>query len=277
MAIEIRPLDARDLPATMRLKELAHWNQTEADWRRLLALAPRGCFAAWADGRLVATTTTTVYGRELAWIGMVLVDPEYRRRGIATSLMRTALDYLDGAGVATVKLDATPAGRAIYEALGFITEGHFERWECAAARPGTTAQGVDALRDWPGALALDRRAFGVDRAGLLEALRADACVTPLEIPGKGYALARGGTAASYAGPIVAAEPAAGLALLDGVLGALAGGRVYLDLNTTCGVDSAELATRGFVKQRDLIRMRRGAESEGGTSPLVCAIAGPEIG
>ncbi|HZN10525.1 MAG TPA: GNAT family N-acetyltransferase, partial [Blastocatellia bacterium] len=105
--IEIRPLAERDIEAAMRLKELAGWNQTEADWRRLLGLAPGGCFAAWADGRLVATTTTTAYGQELAWIGMVLVDPEYRRRGIATALMRAALDHLQGAGVATIKLDAT--------------------------------------------------------------------------------------------------------------------------------------------------------------------------
>jgi hypothetical protein len=78
--IEVRPLGEGGLAAAMRLKELARWNQTEADWRRLLRLEPRGCFAAWLDGRIVATTTTTTYGRELAWIGMVLVDPEYRRQ-----------------------------------------------------------------------------------------------------------------------------------------------------------------------------------------------------
>jgi len=275
--IEIRPLAERDIEAAMRLKELAGWNQTEADWRRLLGLAPGGCFAAWADGRLVATTTTTAYGQELAWIGMVLVDPEYRRRGIATALMRAALDHLQGAGVATIKLDATPAGRGVYEALGFVTEGLFERWECAAARPGAAEVRASELRDWTGALALDRRAFGADRGALLEALRADASITPLEIAGRGFALARRGTAASYAGPVVAADPAAAVALLDGLLGQLAGGRSYLDFNTGCGVGRAELEARGFAKQRDLVRMRRGAESGAGTSPLVFAIAGPEVG
>jgi hypothetical protein len=29
----------------MRLKESAGWNQTEADWLRLLSLERRGCFA----------------------------------------------------------------------------------------------------------------------------------------------------------------------------------------------------------------------------------------
>src|SRR3954463_5394866 len=108
--LEIRLLDESDIPAAMRLKELARWNQTESDWRRLLRLEPRGCFCAAIDGALVGTTTAITYGGELAWIGMVLVDPAYRRRRIATRLMQAALDYL-GERVETVKLDATPDGR----------------------------------------------------------------------------------------------------------------------------------------------------------------------
>jgi len=84
--IETRLLFESDIPSAMRLKEAAGWNQTEADWRRLLSLQPEGCFAAVRDGRLVGTTTVTIYG-ELAWIGMVLVDREYRRQGIASGLM----------------------------------------------------------------------------------------------------------------------------------------------------------------------------------------------
>ena len=104
-AIEIRLLFESDIPSAMRLKEAAGWNQTEADWRRLLLLQPNGCFAAVKDGRVVGTTTTTIYD-ELAWIGMVLVDPQHRRQGIAATLMNVALEYLNGK-VDTIKLDAT--------------------------------------------------------------------------------------------------------------------------------------------------------------------------
>src|SRR5687768_12575174 len=102
--LEIRQLTENDLAAAMRLKELAHWNQTESDWRRLLRLEPSGCFAGLLNGRIIASLTTTTYGKELAWIGMVIVDPEYRRQGIATQLMRAGLDYLKEQGIATVKL-----------------------------------------------------------------------------------------------------------------------------------------------------------------------------
>src|ERR1044071_2232747 len=125
-AIDIRLLFESDIPSAMRLKEAAGWNQTEADWRRLLSLQPNGCFAAVKDGRLVGTTTTTIYD-ELAWIGMVLVDPQYRRQGIAVQLMNVALEYLNGK-VETIKLDATELGQPVYEKFGFAAESEVERW-----------------------------------------------------------------------------------------------------------------------------------------------------
>src|SRR5436189_2710517 len=125
--IKIRLLKESDIAAAMELKEFAGWNQTESDWRLLLKLEPEGCFAAVLDDQVVGTTTTTRYGRELAWIGMVLVRPEHRRSGIATKLMKTALDYLKPK-VETVKLDATPQGRQVYEKLGFQVESRVERW-----------------------------------------------------------------------------------------------------------------------------------------------------
>src|SRR5215467_8460332 len=100
--MEIRLLRESDIAAAMDLKRSAGWNQTEADWQTLLQHEPNGCFAAVLDDQLVGTTTTTSYGSELAWIGMVLVRPDQRRKGIATKLLETALDYLR---VSTVKLD----------------------------------------------------------------------------------------------------------------------------------------------------------------------------
>ena len=101
--IAVRLLEEADIPAALRLKELARWNQTEKDWRCLLRLEPNGCFCATSAGRIIATTTTISYGRQLAWIGMVLVDPEYRRCGIATRLMHVALDYLRSISDSTLK------------------------------------------------------------------------------------------------------------------------------------------------------------------------------
>ena len=279
-AIEIRLLFESDIPAAMQLKDAAGWNQTEKDWHRLLALEPNGCFAAVKDGRLVGTTTTTTYGSDLAWIGMVLVDPQERRQGIATQLMNVAIDYLKGR-VATLKLDATAQGQPVYERLGFEVESVVERWNGAAkARNAETPNMLDrdAIREL---LALDRVAFAADRSKLIEKVIDDANVPPVLLRAangalSGYALARRGTNADYVGPVVAIGPQHVESLLDQVLSQMPGRRVYIDFNTECGTSTRVLSDRGFVKERDLIRMSAGARAAK-TSPFVIAIAGPETG
>jgi GNAT superfamily N-acetyltransferase len=280
--LEIRPLGEKDLEAAMRLKELSQWNQTEGDWRRLLDFGPQGCFAACLDQQVVGTVTTAVYGTDLAWIGMMLVAPEYRRRGLGKRLMQAALAYLDRVGVATIKLDATAAGRPLYESLGFVTEGLIERWEGVA--PSTREKESAITQDLPfeAVYALDRQAFGADRRPWIKALSADAPFPPLVVrrPGeelKGYGLVRRGSKAFYVGPVVAKDQEAALSLLDGILFRLAGERIYLDFNTGFNLDVRVLTNRGFVKQRDLLRMSLGRKSSAGTSSLIFGIAGPEMG
>lgn len=281
MQIEVRLLLESDIPAALRLRELAQWNQTENDWLRLLRLEPNGCFCATIDGEVVATTTTTTYKPELAWIGMVLVNPKRRQQGIATRLMKIALEYLADAGVPTVKLDATPLGCSLYRSLGFKDESLIERWVGIAGSREVTCSSLDtaARRE---ALLFDRHAFGADRSKLLEMLIEDCCVTPLVTTvadGQltGYGLARPGSAAVYVGPLLAASTDEATCLLDGLLSQVLGQRVYIDLNSNFKDGQKILTERGFVKQRDLIRMFYGQASEAGSSPSILAIAGPELG
>jgi len=283
--IEIRLLDESDIPAAMQLKELACWNQTENDWRRLLRLEPRGCFCALVGGDLVGTTTTTTYENQLAWIGMVLVNPQNRRRGIATRLMNTALTYLRGR-VATVMLDATPEGQPVYEKLGFGIESVRERWVGFVADTPLRSGGVKSAVQLDSEtrrelFALDRRAFGADRSKLIEILIENACVEPVLATAsdgrvQGYALARRGSNADYVGPVVTSDPEQAGPLLDRVLSQLTGRQIYVDLNSAFERGAELLAARGFVKQRDLIRMCYGARNSA-TSAWVFAMAGPEVG
>jgi len=207
---------------------------------------------------------------------MVLVDPEYRRQGIAARLVNVALDYLNGK-VETIKLDATSAGKPVYEKFGFQIESVVERW-IGTAKHTARVPDRDAVHDL---LALDRVAFNADRSKLIERLIDAACVPPVVVRAadgtlSGYALARRGSNADYVGPVVARSPQHIESLLDQVLSELAERRVYIDFNTECGAGTRVLSDRGFVKERDLIRMVKGRRVKK-TSPLVVAIAGPEIG
>ncbi|MGO9269934.1 MAG: GNAT family N-acetyltransferase [Terriglobia bacterium] len=131
--MHLRKMTKADVPAAMRLKDIAGWNQTSRDWERFLDASPEGCFVAEQGGRVCGTVTTIAYEGRFAWIGMVLVDPEYRSRGFGTQLLETAIAYLDAAGIPTLKLDATPQGKPLYEKLGFVPEYEIERWALRAA------------------------------------------------------------------------------------------------------------------------------------------------
>ena len=159
----LRPMTPADIPAGMRLKTIAGWNQTEADWQTLLALNPTGCFVTEVEGQVVGTVTTTNYADRLAWIGMVLVDSTFRRQGIATRLTEHALSSLPAS--TTIKLDATPLGQAVYERLGFVTEYSLHRLvleQVPPLEPIDAAVAPLAAADWSSIAALDQAAFGAD-------------------------------------------------------------------------------------------------------------------
>lgn len=277
--MDIRLLRPTDTNAILRVSDAAGWNQTARDIGRLLTLEPAGCFAACEDGRVIGTTTTTTYGTDLAWIGMVLVDPDYRRRGIATRLMELALDYLRGRGVRTIKLDATSAGRPVYEQLGFVAECVLERWAATGPPPVHHRRGYP-VGTWGQIAATDRDAFGADRTTLMQKIIADS-TPPFVRTGRrgeivGYAFTRPGRSAGYIGPVVAEDYGMAWSLLTAVDADFR--PAIIDIDPAFDESAAVLLReRGFARQRELLRMRLGPEIRSGKSPRVFAIAGPEVG
>lgn len=247
-APEVRLLTQSDIPACMRLKDAAGWNQTVTDWRNVLSLAPDGCFGIDCDGELRATATAVCFGQELAWIGMVLTQHEYQRRGFARRLMEHALQHLRSRSVAWIKLDATEMGVPLYESLGFREEGRIERW----FRPmGTTPGGQPSAGQFALDTALDREAFGADRSRLLNAL---AGIESASIPGSGFAMGRSGSRAAYFGPCVARSSSAARDLVAWFLHRHAQEDVYWDI-LAVNTDAVEIAREfGFERRRKLVRM-----------------------
>src|SRR5207249_1685387 len=137
----LRHLRPEDLAFADSLRELAGWNQTLDDWRGLLELSPEGCFLAEWDGAPAGTITTICYGQELAWIGMLLVHPDFRGRGIGRALLARCVEHLKAAGIRAIKLDATPDGKMLYEQFGFREEGSIMRCEIRHA-DASRAKGV---------------------------------------------------------------------------------------------------------------------------------------
>jgi GNAT superfamily N-acetyltransferase len=226
------------------------------------------------DGEIRATATAICYGTDLAWIGMVLTDPEYRGRGMARRLMERAIRFCEDRGVHWIKLDATDMGRPLYVSLGFEDEGLVERW---AREPGEVRPvQVQGVRDVPADL--DREAFGADRRVLLEALARDSMVMRAKT---GYAMGRGGANAAYFGPCVTRSASEARIFLEHFLAADTNARAYWDV-LAANDEAVRLATEfGFTRKRTLWRMQRpGVQAPRAGShdnSLVYAIAGFEYG
>ena len=293
--LRIRVLQEDDLAFADELRAIAGWNQTLRDWRRFLALAPDGCFLAELDGRPVGTATTTRHAAaphsfgDVAWIGMVLVHPDARRRGVGRALLLHALEHLRRTGVRWARLDATPDGEKVYRTLGFRADWPLARWE----RPGAMACGplstkhearqepegttkhtkhtkedgsdLCGLRgDIPGFTArqlasLDSAAFGADRSTQFGHLLRDsrAAFSLSDSPDeavRAYGLLRDGVRAAYLGPIVARIPADGVQLVHRLLDAAPGERVFWDIPEPNESARRCAENLGFTRQRPLLRM-----------------------
>lgn len=272
MALEVDRLTYANLAQCLCLSTEAGWNQTEADWRRLLDLAPQGCSGGFWQGQLVATAALASYGEELAWIGMMLVDRSFRHRGIGTAILTKTLETAKDLGIRTIGLDATDMGRPLYLAAGFEDVCEMARWAGRMPVPASRAgAGPIAAEDLEEVLARDRELSGVDRDPLLRRLRGESLVSGWLIRRhgelRGYAFLRPGREFWHLGPLVAEAAEDFICLLDEAAAALEGQPVFMDSFQT-PVTNDLLSGRGMQVQRLLSRMFLG----GSRSLLM----GPEI-
>jgi len=167
----VREFSERDIAFAIRLTDLERWGYTRADFERLLALEPNGCFVAELGGKRVGITCSTAYG-PLAFLGAVIVNPKVRGKGVGDALLRATLDYLDARGVETVRLNAYLNVVPFYERLGFHGEYENGRYAGHLRSSGTAPRAVRVVRDDQiTALAeFDAPLFGAGRAVLLARL-----------------------------------------------------------------------------------------------------------
>ncbi|MCK5272107.1 MAG: hypothetical protein KAJ52_06000, partial [Sedimentisphaerales bacterium] len=211
----------------------------------------------------------------------------------------------------TIRLDATPAGRAVYEKWGFIPEynvaryegiapcgcdgasveevgsGEFDSIDATAKSPKNVAKtaptlqnrGVKELLTLASIVEFDKRLTGTDRGRMLNRLfqehhhnfRLISSGGELE----GYVTLRPGSNAFQIGPCVAVS-AAGSALFSYAWSRCAGEPIFLDIPVD-NIDAVKLAESGGLKvQRLFTRMYRG-EKVHDSLQSIWANSGPEKG
>jgi N-acetylglutamate synthase-like GNAT family acetyltransferase len=280
--VSIRGMRLTDLPRCAELNQCVGWNQLVQDWQRFLALEPEGCFVAEHDGRVIGTVTTVNYQNRFGWVGMVIVDPAMRRRGIGGALLERGIDYLKGIGVETVKLDATPQGKLLYDTMGFVDEYGAARWHGIAPQVTPDVQ-PEAMttEDIRGVVALDEPVFGADRTQVIALYLKhylDRCMV-MHNDGQivGYLCGRRGRDAEHIGPWVAQNRGVAETLLLTRLANCAGKRVFVDTLEPCPDSTEILRNLGFEIQRPFIRMYLGPNHYPGQPEYVYGLSGPELG
>ncbi len=277
--IKIRQMTIDDVQLGLELTGQAGWNQTESDWLRFLKMEPEGCFAAELGGRTVGTTTTCAF-EGVAWIAMVLVDVDYRGKGVGTELLKYALNYLDKRKVKTVRLDATSAGQPIYEKLGFALEYQLARFEGIApsGKRGTlVTKAVPAI--YASIIEFDKWTTGTNRGKMLrrffEEFPEDIRIIQHGDKIAGFIMTRPGANAVQIGPCIATLDA-GSVLLQDALNRCAAEQVFIDIP----VDNAEAVKvaepSGLRIQRYFMRMYRGERIKDNVK-AIWSSSGPEKG
>jgi GNAT superfamily N-acetyltransferase len=171
----IRPMQIADIELGMILSNGEGWNQTEKDWEFLIEHPENICLLAEADSKVIGTTTAINYSNEIAWVGMVLVDKNYRRMGVSTSLLTNILKKLESCK--SIKLDATPAGQQVYKNFGFEDEYVITRMTIASMKSLSKYDETDVLpeqiqfKDMHAIAAFDQHIFGANRIQLIKYLK----------------------------------------------------------------------------------------------------------
>jgi ribosomal protein S18 acetylase RimI-like enzyme len=281
----LRPMQANDVKDGMRLSTAEGWNQTEKDWKFFIENTNNICVVAEAGKKVIGTITAINYSNEVAWIGMVLVDKDYRGRRISKMLLEYVLEKLKS--FKSIKLDATLAGREVYKKFGFKDEYSITRMTLTFNQNSTATEKKNVLvepiqsKDITRIIKLDEDVFGTGRSQLTEYLIK-------EYPHKAYllkdnndisafALGRDGNKYHQIGPVIADTINDAKILIAKALKDLNNQPLVVDVLN----DKEELITwlqsLGFIKQREFARMYKNENLFRGIVDKHFLICGPEFG
>jgi len=280
----VRSMQPGDIVYAMKLSNAEGWNQTENDWKLLIESPQNVCLVAEYNKKIIGTTTAMNYANQIAWIGMVLVAKESRGQGISKLLLTNILKKLES--FESIKLDATPAGKQVYQKFDFKDEYLITRVVTGSMtnlsfEDDTTLAESIRLKDIEEIVALDEHVFGTNRRQLIESLI-------IRCPHKawllkrnnsiaGFALGRDGNKYHQVGPVFGSTINDVKMLIRKALKELINQPVIMDVLSEKEDLISWLNSIGFTMQRHFARMYKKENLFPGIINKQYLICGPEFG
>ncbi len=261
MDFTIRPMSRADLDLALDWAAAEGWNPGLNDAACFHAADPQGFLMGRVGDEPVASISVVRYGAHFAFLGLYIVRPDWRGRGLGWRLWQAGMQSLAGR---CVGLDGVLAQQANYRQSGFALAWRNVRYEGVG---GGDAPASSCLRPLAGlsftALAQgDRRFFPAEREAFLRCWIAQPGTTALgwvaEGELRGYGVLRPCRSGFKIGPLFADTPA----IADGLYRALAaaagpGQPVFLDLPEPHAQALALAARHGLRPVFETARMYTG--------------------
>lgn len=261
----LRDLGEPDLPAAWALSNALQWPHRLADWQAFLQLGEGRAAIHGQD--LAAVGMRWAWGEQAVSIGVVIVASAWRGQGWGRRMMQALAQGLDDRAL---MLNATEEGRPLYEKLGYEPVGTVHQhqglarqaagaalphgWHLRQARPGEA----------PSLAVLDEAARGFPRGRLIAHCLAEAVQAVVLEDSRGacgFAAMRRFGRGLVIGPVVAPDRVLAQALINRLLGSVAGQFVRIDLPGD-PVMAGWLADRGLSQVGVTTAMVRGRPPRG---------------
>jgi GNAT superfamily N-acetyltransferase len=239
------------------------WNPGLHDAESFHAADPEGFLVAEVDGVPVGCISAVAYGAGFGFIGLYIVAPAWRGRGIGIRLWNAGMSRLAGR---VVGLDGVPAQQENYRRSGFAFAWRNVRYGGVARASGRRLPGEVvplAQVDLDALCRKDLETFPAPREAFLHAWRAmpDSTGLAWQRDGRlgGWGVIRRCRAGHKIGPLVADDPAIASMLYSGLCDAVSPGEaVYLDVPQPNAKAVALAQANGLSGVFETARMYAGA-------------------
>lgn len=144
-SIRIRRFKPSDLPSILKIEKISFgpdawppklFREYAEAWPKLFLVA--------AAGRRIVGYSITCIVRQAAELASIAVLPEFRGRGVATSLLKAAINKVRREGIAAMWLMVRPDNKtaaSLYKKLGFVRTSRVSRYY-EDGSPGTRMRAV---------------------------------------------------------------------------------------------------------------------------------------